>query len=79
MVDTHKAERYIEEHGWCKIDKSAFEDNYYVYIGRNYNAKKNKNGGKYGKFKFLLYYHIIANWHSIHHMCCNTYSINSAS
>ena len=36
MVDTDNAERYLEEHGWCKIYKSLFEENYHVYVGNNY-------------------------------------------
>lgn len=36
MVNTDNAERYLEEHGWCKIYKSLFEDNYHVYVGGNY-------------------------------------------
>ena len=36
MVDTDNAERYLEEHGWCKIYKSLFEENYHVYVGGNY-------------------------------------------
>lgn len=28
MIDTSNAEHYLEEHGWCKIYKSMFEDNY---------------------------------------------------
>lgn len=37
--------KYIEKHDWCKIDKSAFEGNYHVYIGGNYtitNAQINE-------------------------------------
>ena len=36
MVDTNNAEYYLEEHGWCKIYKSLFEDKYHVYVGGNY-------------------------------------------
>lgn len=36
MVDTNNPERYLEEHGWCKIYKSLFEDNYHVYVGEGY-------------------------------------------
>ena len=36
MVDTNNAERYLEEHGWCKIYKSLFEDEYSVYVGDKY-------------------------------------------
>lgn len=36
MVKTNNAEHYLEEHGWCKIYKSLFEDDYHVYVGGNY-------------------------------------------
>lgn len=36
MVDTNNAERYLEEHGWCKIYKSLFNGKYDVYVGGNY-------------------------------------------
>lgn len=36
MVDTDNSERYLEEHGWCKIYKSLFEDKYHVYVGGKY-------------------------------------------
>lgn len=36
MVDTNNAERYLEEHGWCKIYKSLFKDQYDIFVGGNY-------------------------------------------
>ena len=36
MVDTDNPERYLEEHGWCKIYKSLFSNKYSVYVGGNY-------------------------------------------
>ena len=33
MIDTDNPELYLEEHGWCKIYKSMFEEKYHVYIG----------------------------------------------
>lgn len=36
MVETDNAELYLEEHGWCKVYKSLFEDNYKVYVGGKY-------------------------------------------
>lgn len=36
LVDTVNAERYLEEHGWCKIYKPLFSDEYDVYVGGNY-------------------------------------------
>lgn len=36
MIDTNNAEHYLEEHGWCKIYKSLFEDDYHVYVGGKY-------------------------------------------
>lgn len=36
MIDTDNSERYLEEHGWCKIYKSLFDENYSVYVGGNY-------------------------------------------
>lgn len=36
MTDTDNAEHYLEEHGWCKIYKSLFENNYHVYVGGTY-------------------------------------------
>lgn len=36
MIDTDNAEHYLEEHGWCKIYKSLFEENYRVYVGGNF-------------------------------------------
>lgn len=33
MIDTDNPELYLEEHRWCKIYKSMFEENYHVYIG----------------------------------------------
>lgn len=33
MVETNNPERYLEEHGWCKIFKSLFHDKYSVYVG----------------------------------------------
>lgn len=36
MIDTDNPERYLEEHGWCKIYKSLFEDQYHVYVGGKY-------------------------------------------
>ena len=35
MVDTDNSEFYLEEHGWCKIYKSLFEEQYHVYVGNN--------------------------------------------
>lgn len=40
MVETDNAERYLEEHGWCKIYKSLFEDKYHVYVGGRYVITK---------------------------------------
>lgn len=36
MIDTDNPERYLEEHGWCKIYKSLFDNEYSVYVGGNY-------------------------------------------
>lgn len=36
MIETDNAERYLEEHGWCKIYKSLLEDDYHVYVGGSY-------------------------------------------
>lgn len=36
MIETDNAERYLEEHGWCKIYKALFEDKYRVYVGGKY-------------------------------------------
>ena len=33
MIDTNNAERYLEEHGWCKIYKPLWENKYKVYTG----------------------------------------------
>lgn len=40
MVDTDNSELYLEEHGWCKIYKSLFEENYRVYVGGKYVITK---------------------------------------
>lgn len=36
VIDTDNAEHYLEEHGWCKIYKSLFEEKYHIYIGGKY-------------------------------------------
>lgn len=36
MVETTNAEQYLNDHGWCKIYKSLFEEKYSVYVGGNY-------------------------------------------
>ena len=36
ITETNNAELYLEEHGWCKIYKSLFENNYHVYVGPDY-------------------------------------------
>lgn len=36
IIDTDNAEHYLEEHGWCKIYKSLFEEKYHVYVGSRY-------------------------------------------
>lgn len=33
MTDTNNAERYLEEHGWCKIYRTLFSNQYAVYVG----------------------------------------------
>lgn len=33
MTDTNNPERYLEEHGWCKIFKGLSYDKYTVYVG----------------------------------------------
>lgn len=36
MTETNNAEKYLEEHGWCKIYKSLFDKKYRVYVGGKY-------------------------------------------
>lgn len=36
MVETSNPERYLEEHGWCKIYKNILKNKYSVYIGGTY-------------------------------------------
>lgn len=33
MVDTNNCEKYLEEHGWCKIYKPLGDSQYSVYVG----------------------------------------------
>ncbi len=33
MIDTNNSERYLEEHGWCKILKPLGHKRYTVYVG----------------------------------------------
>ena len=33
MADTNNPERYLEEHGWCKVFKGISYDKYSVYVG----------------------------------------------
>ena len=36
MIDTNNAERYLEEHGWCKVYKPLWENKYKVYTGEKH-------------------------------------------
>lgn len=36
MTETNNPERYLETHGWCKIYKSLFSNDYSVYVGDNH-------------------------------------------
>lgn len=36
LAETDNPELYLENHGWCKIYKSLFEDGYHVYVGNNF-------------------------------------------
>lgn len=40
MVDTDNSERYLEDHGWCKIYKSLFSEKYSVYVGGRFVITK---------------------------------------
>ena len=36
MVDTNNSERYLEEHGWCKVYKPLFSGSFAVYVGEGH-------------------------------------------
>lgn len=36
LIETDNSELYLEEHGWCKIYKSLFDENYSVYVGEKH-------------------------------------------
>ncbi|MGF7009753.1 hypothetical protein M2146_000264 [Lachnospiraceae bacterium PF1-22] len=40
MTDTDNSERYLEEHGWCKIYKNLGKQKYSVYVGGSHVITK---------------------------------------